>query len=372
MPSSPSFQQYLHLHEVTLPGGQRLDPKKFEKDLVRSLNGVTGYSHFQSRAAEKLAHQIAPSLKSLGFQGPAIHMSGSSPMSNLSPLYREYGVINGEPKTDLMIGQARCSMKYAKNAPIATALANETRAVFAATFASHPSYHRLVNEQFLPLIKHTLSSSMFQQLRAKYNQSNPTAFQNMLSKVIGFHSSQGSASASERANFRTFLNAVGVDVPLRQELYAFLDNPQTKRAVMLEFISGQRRFVRPEHAASHLLRWDETGKVDCTPVEQYVAGHLSNFSYSIRAAHTSAALRIDLSEAVEDSLAAWVVEMTDRLIQESAIADMWNAASDLGRLILAAAKAVIAFVVRVMRHGIVSVMDFFEYEVEGLSWTSAF
>ena len=209
---------------------------------------------------------------------------------------------------------------------------------------------------------------MFQQLRAKYNQSNPTAFQNMLSKVIGFHSSQGSASASERASFRTFLTAAGVDVPLRRELYAFLDNPQTKQAVMLEFISGRRRFVRPEHTASHLLRWDETGKVDCTPVEQYVAGHLSNFSYSIRAAHTSAALRIDLSEAVEDPLTDWVADMTTQLIQESAIADMWNAASDLGRLILEAAKAVIAFVVRVMRQGIVTLMNFFEYDVTALSW----
>jgi hypothetical protein len=372
MSSPQSFQQYLHLHEVTLSGGQSLDPKRFEKDLVRALNGVTGYSHFQSRAAEKLAHQIASSLKSFGFQGEAIHMSGKSHMSNLSSLYREYGVVNGEPKTDLLIGNVRCSMKYAKNAPIATALANETRAVFAATFASHPSYHRLVNEQFLPLIKHTLSSSMFQQLRAKYNQSNPTAFQNMLSKVIGFHSSQGSASARERANFRTFLAAVGIDVPLRRELYAFLDNPQTKRDVMLEFVSGRHRFVRPEHAASHLLRWDETGKVNCSPVEQYVAAHLSNFSYSIRAAHTSAALRIDLGEAIEDPLTEWVTELTDRIIQESAITDMWNIASDIGRLILAAAKAVIAFVVRVMRQGIVTVMDFFEYEVEGLSWTSTF
>lgn len=50
------------LHEVTL-NGQKLNPTKFERDLVRAINGETGYSRFQSRGAEKIAHLAATKLK---------------------------------------------------------------------------------------------------------------------------------------------------------------------------------------------------------------------------------------------------------------------------------------------------------------------
>lgn len=370
-----SFGEYLRLHEVTLAGGQTIDPKKFEKDLVRALNGITGYSHYQSRSAEILAHKVATAARSLGLHGTAQLLSGSSPMSNLSPIYREYGVRSGEPKADIHIGDARCSMKYAKYAQVATAQANETRAVFAATFASSPEYRRLVTEQLLPLIKETMSVATFQKLRAQYSQTHPTAFQNMLSKVLGFHSQQGNATAAERTEFQKFLAITGVHLPIRDELYRFLDSRSTKQSVFLEFVSGRHRFVRPELSATHLLVWDEQGRVACTPVEQYVAANLSRFSYSIRGAHTSAALRIDIQEAVahDHDLLAVIEECAIRvqqdILRESVLQDMWSGITDIGQQFAAAAKAVILFLMHLLHQGIVAALEFFGYEVPSLEWS---
>ena len=373
-----TFEEYLRLAEVNLPGGQVLNPKKFEKDLTRALNGITGYSQYQTRSAEKVAHAVAASVRNLGVQGTAVQMSGSGLMSNLTPIYQQYGVKNGEPKTDILIGTHRCSMKYAKDALVASALVGETRAVFAATFASHPDYQRLVSEQLLPMIKDTLSLRSFRKLRKQYGLANPaktktvtrTGFQNMLSKVLGLHSVQGTATANEREQFHTFLKASGVQVPLARDLYKFLDSPDTKQSVFLEFVSGRHRFTQPAHVASHLLLWDETGRVDIAPVEQYVASHLSRFSYSIREAHKAGALRIGLGEeqALHALVDTWIAESTAEMLTEASVGDMWDTATDMWQLFVNAAKIVVLFMLRMFREGIVAVMDFFDYEIPTLQW----
>lgn len=367
-----SFQEYCDLHEVTLGGGQRIDPKRFEKDLVRAVNGVTGYSHFQSRSAEVLAHKVATSLRGLGIQGTATLLSGSSPISNLSELYRRYGVRNGEPKADLRIDTRRCSVKYAKNAPLATAEANETRAVFAAACQHHPEYEQLVVRQFLPLIEQTMTAQMFQKLRAAYDTTSPTAFQTMLSRVLGLHSTQKVASAKERTAFQQFLAQTGVLVPIRAQLSTFLQAPTTKRAVFREFASGEYRFSRPDLSATHMLLWDESGRVSCTPIRGYIDAHLENFTYSIRSAHQAAALRVDVREVKAlsaDLLAhcdAWAArEVTHLPLTESMMGTLWSQFVDV-------VKQVLAVIVQIFQEGIDTVLSVFGYEVDGLSWTPTF
>lgn len=378
MASLYSFREHCALTEVNLPGGQVLNPKKFEKDLTRALNGITGYSHYQTRSAEKVAHAVAASVRRLGVRGKAVQMSGSQLMSNLTPIYQKYGVKNGEPKTDILIGTHRCSLKYAKDAPVASAIVGEVRAVFAATFASHPDYQRLVSEQLLPLIKDTLSLRSFRRLRKQWGLANPahtktitrTGFQNMLSKVLGLHSVQGTATATERTQFHTFLEASGVRVQVRDDLYKFLDSPNTKQSLFLEFVSGRHRFIQPNYVAEHLLTWDETGRAAITPVEQYVASHMSRFSYSIRSAHKSGALRIGLGEeqAINELVDAWVAESTTQMLTEASIGDMWDVDTNIWQIFMDAARIVVGFVLRLFRGGIVAVMDFFDYEIPALEW----
>ena len=372
MAQLPSFEEYLRLHEVTLTGGQRLDPKRFDKDLTRALNGIKGYSNFQSRSAEILAHKIATNLRSLGVRGDAVLLSGRNAMSNLSPLYREYGVKNGESRADVRIGDIRCSVKYGKNAALATAEANETRAVFASACQHFPKYQQLIQQQLLPLVQQTMTAQMFQKLRAAYDAASPTAFQTMLSRVLGLHSGHTTPTAKERTAFQQFLNHAGVLVPIHAELSAFLHATDTKRAVFREFASGQYRFSRPELSATHMILWDETGRVSCTPIDEYIESHLHRFTYSIRSAHKAAALRIDVAEvrSLPADLAAlcdaWAREESTKLpLQEHLLGDLWQQ-------FVMAVKQILAVMVHVLRGGIVSVSEFFGYEIESLTWISTF
>lgn len=364
-----TFSEYLRLTEVTLPGGQQLDPKRFDKDLVRALNGVTGYSKFQSRSAESLAHKIALNLRSLGLRGDAVLLSGRNPMSNLSPLYRQYGVKNGESRADILVGNARCSLKYAKGSALATAEASETRAVFAAACQHFPKYQQLIQQQLIPLVQHTMTAQMFQKLRASYDATSPTAFQTMLSRVLGLHSGQKVASAKERIAFQQFLHQSGILLPIRAELSTFLGDPETKRVVFREFASGQYRFSRPELSATHIVSWDETGRVSSATIDAYIESHLHQFKYSIRSAHNAAALRIDVAETLSlpmDLAAicdAWAArESTQISLHEHMLGDLW-------RQFVSVVKQILAFIVHLLREGVVSLLEFFGYEIEGLSWT---
>jgi hypothetical protein len=371
MASLYSFREHCALAEVNLPGGQVLNPKKFDKDLTRALNGVTGYSKFQSRAAENLAHKVAANLNSMGVRGKAVLLSGSNPMSNLSPLYRHYGVKNGEPRADIRIGDLRCSLKYAKGAALATAESSETRAVFAAACQHFPKYQQLIQQQLIPLIQHTLTAQMFSKLKSTYDASNPTAFQTMLSRVTGLHS-QSVATAKERTAFQQFLNQAGIMLPIRSELSTFLQATDTKRAVFREFASGQYRFSRPELSATHIVSWDETSRVSCKAVDEYIESHMHRFNYSIRSAHKAAALRIDIAEAVvlPEQLALLCdtrasEEFVKLQLSENILGDLWQQ-------FVSAIKHIFAFIIHLFREGIVAVAEFFNYEIEGLSWNSAF
>ena len=224
----------------------------------------------------------------------------------------------------------------------------------------------------LPLVQQTMTAQMFQKLRAAYDAASPTAFQTMLSRVLGLHSGHTTPTAKERTAFQQFLNHAGVLVPIHAELSAFLHATDTKRAVFREFASGQYRFSRPELSATHMILWDETGRVSCTPIDEYIESHLHRFTYSIRSAHKAAALRIDVAEvrSLPADLAAlcdaWAREESTKLpLQEHLLGDLWQQ-------FVMAVKQILAVMVHVLRGGIVSVSEFFGYEIESLTWISTF
>lgn len=371
------------LHEVTLPGGSTIDATKFERDLVRALNGETGYSRFQSRGAEALAHKVATSLTAqFGKRGPAAQVSGKGSSSNLTQIYRDYGVKSGEPKTDITIGSDRCSMKYAKGYQIASAQANEAQAVFAAAFNHSAEYKALVEQYVLPVLNHTMNKATFYKLRDKYDKADKAALQNMLSQVMSLHSSRGNATTEQIKQFSEFLDDLGVHLPIRGKLHEFLQSPKTKESLFYEFATGERRFVQPILSATHMLTWDEVGKVDYIPAHEYVTKHLADFSYSIRdrGSNRGAALRLGggvMEDITLDDATSVLYETIHRecalvLLDEGIVGDLWNRAKDLLDQIVAAVKAVVAFLVALIRRGIDAVLSAFGYEIEGLSWNSAF
>jgi len=369
------------LSEVTSTTGYKIDPTKFERDLVRALNGVTGYSHYQSKSAEVLAHKIAAALRQRGATGEARQASGQSSASSLTPVYREHGVKSGEPKADILVGAAQCSMKYAKAAQIATAQANETQAVFAAAFQHNPDYTRLIRQQIIPLIQHTMTRETFYKIRDKYSK-NKTEFQNMLSQVLSLHSSKGAATTQQRKAFRDFLSAFGVELPVRGALYTFLDSPSTKQTLFHEFVTGANRFVRPEFVATHVLTWDETGRVGFTPATAYVEGHLNAFQYSIRdrGSRRAGAFRLSVAEELHPEWHAVYQELTEHVtrelgqlaLDEGLLSDMWAGATEFITWMGGLVKQFIAFLIRLFQSGLATVMEWFEYEVGSLSWTPTF
>lgn len=380
------------LHEVTL-NGQKLDPTKFERDLVRAINGETGYSRFQSRGAEKIAHLAATKLKALNVTGHAEVVSGGG-KSDLTPLYQEYGVTSGKSKTDIKIGAYQCSMKYAKQFQLAAAQSNEAQAVFAAAFQHTPEYTQLVQRYILPLLNQAMNKQTFYKLRAQWDKKDPSAFQNHMSKVMGLHSSQGNATRAEIAEFATFMAELGVELPVRGKLYEFLQATKTKQMLFYEFATGSQRFVESAKTsiATHMLAWDETGNVHIETAKRFVQKHSAHFNYSFRDRGSKsgpnprgAALRVggsgaefDLSESVNEITMdnAWSVltetlhrEAAIMLLDEGMVGDLWNKAKDMVNTIIAAVKAAIAFILNLIRQGASAVMDAFGYEVTAMSWT---
>lgn len=379
------FRQYINLNEVTSTTGYKIDATKFERDLVRALNGEKGYSRFQSRGAEILAHKVAASLNAqFGKRGPAEQVAGKGSPADLTQIYRDYGVKSGEPKTDITIGNDRCSMKYAKGYQIASAQVNETQAVFAAAFDDHAEYKALLQQYVLPLLNQTMNRATFYKLRDKYDKKDKAALQNMLSQVMSLHSSRGDATSQQLKQFSEFLDDLGVRLPVRGKLHEFLRSTKTKERLFYEFATGERRFVRPILSATHMLTWDETGRVDYIPSREYVTKHLSDFSYSIRdrGSRRGAALRlggggVSESRIILDESTAMLFDAIDReyammLLDEGVVGDLWGKAKDLLRQIIDAVKAVIAFLLRVVQQGINAVMTVFGYEIDGMTWNSAF
>lgn len=372
------------LQEVTLPSGSTIDATKFERDLVRALNGEKGYSRFQSRGAEALAHKVATSLNAqFGKRGPAEQVSGKSSPSDLTQIYRDYGVKSGEPKTDITIGSDRCSMKYAKGYQIASAQANETQAVFAAAFDHSEEYKALVKQYVLPLLNQTMNRATFYKLRDKYDKKDKAALQNMLSQVMSLHSSRGNATGQQLKQFSEFLNDLGVHLPVRGKLQEFLKSPHTKQLLFYEFATGERRFVRPILSATHMLTWDEMGRVDYIPAREYVTKHLSDFSYSIRDRGDSrgAAFRlgggITETRIITPQSSSMLLDAIDReyammLLDEGVVSDLWSKSKDLLKQIIDAVKTVVAFLLRLVQQGINAVMVAFGYEIGEMSWNSAF
>lgn len=380
------------LHEVTL-NGKKLDPTLFERDLVRAINGETGYSRFQSRGAEKVAHLAAAKLKTLNVTGHAELVSGGG-KSNLTPLYQEYGVTSGKSKTDIKIGAYQCSMKYAKQFQIASAQSNEAQAVFAAAFQNTPEYTQLVQRYILPLLNQAMNKQTFYKLRAQWDKKDPAAFQNHMSKVLGLHSAHGKPTQAQITEFATFMGELGVEIPVRGKLYEFLQATKTKQTLFYEFATGSRRFIESAKTsiATHMLAWDEEGNVHIETAKQFIQRHAGDFNYSFRdrgsksgANPRGAALRIggsgpafDLSESVDEITMhnAWTVltetlhrEAAVMLLDEGFVGDLWNKAKEVLDMIIAAVKAAIAFILNLIRRGATAVMEAFGYEVTGMTWT---
>ena len=113
-------------------------------------------------------------------------------------------------------------------------------------------------------------------------------------------------------------------------------------------------------------------RVSCTPIDAYIETHLHQFSYSIRSAHKAAALRIDVAESrsLPTTLAlecdAWAAqESTTLSLQEHLLGDLWQQ-------FVVIVKQILALILHLFQEGIVSVSEFFGYEIESLVWTSTF
>lgn len=298
------------LQEVSV-NGAKVDATKFEIDLVEALNGNKETRAYQNPVAQQIAQRVASGLRGVGVQGTAKRNSGrqggtgpdkANSASALTQIYRDYGVTNGEPKTDIVVGKYRFSMKYARQAQIAAAQSSEAQAVFAAAFQGDTVGQQLVETHILPLLKTLLDKRNFYRIRKRFNAKDLAAFGNALSRLLALHSTQGGfETEADRRSFRDFLGLVGLDAPIRGRLYTFLEAPATKETLFYEFASGDRRFIDRTNTPTHMLSWYEDGNVRVATVRAFIKTHLSHFDYSFRdrGSARGGSFRLGIFEATE-------------------------------------------------------------------------
>lgn len=375
------------LTEVRIQG-QTIDATKFEADLVAALTptSTTGY---QNPVAEHLAKAVAESLRQSGVTGTAARNSGGGKKSNLTPLYLDYGVTSGEPKTDILVGARRYSMKYGPDAQIAAAQANEAKAVFAAAFADTPTYARLVEQQIVPLLTAVMTPTAFYKIRKTFNPKDLAEFGNQLSRFLHLHSREtGPMEFYELDAFRDFLQSIGVAVDIDAALTTFLARAETKRTLFHEFVTGTKRFINPMHSPTHMLAWYDDGRISQADVATFVRTHLSQFDYSFRdrGDGRGAAFRLAISQKLRAALAearpapappqvpvlrltteeldAWLDQQTAALrqilVQEGVFGAIGSAVDrtlhHVWEGLLAAVKMVIVWLVRLAKRGLTALL----------------
>lgn len=373
----------------------------FEIYLVNALNTVNGHSAqvvngYTNKKFSAPAETIARAMKKTGkYSGVAAKCPTAS---SLSPLYLKYGVSSRTPKTDLLIGPVRASLKNAKGSQITTAEANEASAVWAAAFHDDTTAKKLVETYILPLIKDTLSKEVFYTLRNKFNPKKPGDFEKAMTRLL--LAKDLPAATEEWAVVLEFLESVGLKVPkIKSTLRDFLDTPETKEKLFYEFASGARRFPGDNNAKespTEILSWGIDGSYTTAPIRDYVSSHMGCFRYGIRdrGARRGGSLRIGLGggggtcveqrqvgeypmsapirlESAYAEFAAHITGMEIEYLAEgfaswATTAGQW--ARDLWNTFTQVIMVVVKWIIATVQQGIVELISFFNYEPLELSW----
>lgn len=370
--------------------------------MASALNGKKSIGEYQSAYAMTVAQACARSVvSSVG----AVKSASQSPKDSgsgetvLSPLYRRFmcggaGRCSGESKSDIIIesqmnGKMLVSMKKEGSAQVAAAGAAEANAVITAALGEDRAGVKAVRQVFTA----ALSKENYYEAREQYareNRTRPEAFDQMLAAITGMKTKSGAMTRAEVDAFNEFLDSMGIKSQITVSVQQYLGSPGARRAILKEFASGSKRFIKSEknRSAEWFMLWSDSGTVQLEEIDEFVGARLGSFRMNIRDRGVGAggSLRIDFREAFTlDSH-----EYKDFLLIEKRLHDEFDyscltegvldttlglmrsageAVAGAYRRFVAAAKAAMSMIARLMAKGIGALLAFLGLEVEELSYT---
>lgn len=267
--------------------------------------------------AENLAGKCVDSLKTQikGKPRKAWKTSGGGGSSKLTAAYTSGGegksVKSGEPKTDVVFLTTtsdlyRCSVKYGHGAQLVSAQTNEMYAVLGAVFGI--SLTTTVAE----ILLQSANSSTYSATRKKFKQMyGEDGFDALMSKILGLKSGGGAVTKEEIAQMNEFLEAIGVKEKVSISMNKFMNDPSNLKALLREFITGERRYTDKNYVADHFLEWFDNGTVRLMDVDTFLTKALPRFKFSCRSRGPKGKAKTPGGERPSRGI-AWRVDISDK------------------------------------------------------------
>ena len=366
-------------------GGGKIDPTKFETDIVNEINERNGNASVKGSndtpASNDLAEKIVDHFFSTYYKArSASKASGSSSKGNLTQVYLDNGVSSGEPKTDILIDKNRCSVKKSEGAQFASAQGNEMHAVMTAAL-ENKEFSKTKGDlvkNIKSVVKTALDKKNFYTLRANFGEGN--AFDKVFGKVMGLNPDKPTDAEVEALS--ELFDKSGLGISVSQAVHEFLTSDKVQLALFTEFITGGGRFVNTDHIPSHILAWSEdSGKSYYEDIHNYIKNTYKSggFKYRVsdRGSGRGGAFRLEpkhISEAIdltpsEKLVAQQLTEEFDREIEMldegflDKMKDLGSSALDIAKKGLqwlkSAMKSVFGFFAMLLAKGVGSIAKVF-------------
>jgi len=376
----------------------KINPTKMEVDIANEVRRAAGKTKMLPGGNENAAAQ-ALSIKIVGDLSPKVKgnfkdawiVSGASASANLTTDYKDFGVLSGEPKTDVIItagAKYRCSVKKQEGAQLASAMANESRAVIQ-TALKDVKTSKLV-DKIGGLLQTAMNKEKFYELRARFDK--PTDFDRLISRVMGL--SADKATPADVTTLNKALAAVGIRDKASTSIQKFMKTPKVRIAVLNEFVTGQYKFVDQDLTANQILAWSQNGTAYFKDTDKFVAKNHGVGNFLLRVSDRGkertgigrgGSIRLQAIKNIEvakeninltlndEQQALYESYMTDfdknynMLIEEGVkdfVAKAKEAALKAWQTIKNFAKKVFSFIAKLFSKGTGYVMEFFNIEAE--------
>ena len=371
---------------------------QFEGHLVDAFNAASTEGREiakkgkRDRIATPLAQKCVDSLQTQinGRPRKAWKTSGGGGSKKLTAAYTSGGegksVKSGEPKTDVVFLTTasklyRCSVKYGHGAQLVSAQTNEMYAVIGSVFGASLAVTAA------EIISQTGSSTQYAATRKKFQKMyGEDAFDALISKVLGLKSGAGAVTKAEIAQMNEFLDALGVTERVSMSMNKFMTDSKNRKALLREFITGERRFADPNYVADHFLEWFDNGTVRLMDVNTFITKTLPHFKFSLRSRGPAGKAKTPGGERPSRGI-AWRVDIADkapvneelvneyRQILDEGLRDWFAAAGEFVRAgwekFVGAIRRAVDFFARLLAAGVDKFMQFIGIVPETMEYTWA-
>jgi len=331
--------------------GGGFNATKFEGDLITAIADINGFSAdvgeyknggiYEDVAKENIENT---SLKS------GASSAGLAKSSPLTETYTKHGVKSGTPKADILVDDARVSVKKYEASQLMSAQGPEFAAVIdAAALSLGSAATPTALDAISNLMKPAKLGGKFE--KAKEETGGAFDFQRSLQTLLGF---KEGGITSERVDEVSQLIANKVLLKETQTLAQVINSeiintPEFKMAILREAVTGAGKFTNNEAIADHILKWSiqDPKRASYNVLDdEYYAKLMGETSFGIRSRGNDRGLaaRIDRTGKIDEQL---LTEAENKLLEEKLdlmleglFTDLLNKAKDAGTKVFEKAKQI--------------------------------